>query len=49
MIRGQPVTYKVGGTQYMAVASGGGGIAVAIVGEHPHVTKGSALVVFALP
>ena len=49
MVRGQPITYKLGGTQYVAVPSGGGGIAVAIIGEHPKVTKGSALVVFALP
>lgn len=49
MIRGQPVTYKVGGTQYVAMPSGGGGIAVAIIGEKPNVTKGDALVVFALP
>ena len=49
MIRGQPVTYKIGDKQYVAVASGGGGIAVTIVGENPNVTPGSALVVFALP
>jgi alcohol dehydrogenase (cytochrome c) len=49
MIRSQPVTYKQGGTQFVAVPSGGGGIAVAIVGENPKVTKGDALVVFALP
>jgi alcohol dehydrogenase (cytochrome c) len=49
MIRSQPVTYKIGDTQYVAVASGGGGIAVAIIGENPKVTKGDALVVFAIP
>ncbi|MBI2801397.1 MAG: PQQ-dependent dehydrogenase, methanol/ethanol family [Gammaproteobacteria bacterium] len=49
MIRGQPITYKLQGRQFVAVPSGGGGIAVAIIGEHPKVTKGSALVVFALP
>ncbi|MGH8595936.1 MAG: pyrroloquinoline quinone-dependent dehydrogenase [Gammaproteobacteria bacterium] len=49
MIRSQPVTYKLGATQYVAVPSGGGGIAVAVVGENPKVMKGDALVVFALP
>ena len=49
MVRGQPITYKQKGRQFVAVPSGGGGIAVAIIGEHPKVTKGSALVVFALP
>lgn len=49
MVRGQPVTWKADDRQYVAVPSGGGGIAVAIVGENPKVTKGSALVVFALP
>ncbi|MBM4226391.1 MAG: PQQ-dependent dehydrogenase, methanol/ethanol family [Gammaproteobacteria bacterium] len=49
MVRGQPTTWKQGDKQYVAVPSGGGGIAVAIVGENPNVTKGSALVVFALP
>lgn len=49
MVRGQPVTYKVGDRQYVAVASGGGGLAVTIIGENPNVTLGSALVVFALP
>lgn len=49
MVRGQPVTWKSDDQQYVAVPSGGGGIAVAIVGENPKVTKGSALVVFALP
>ncbi|MGH7963721.1 MAG: PQQ-dependent dehydrogenase, methanol/ethanol family [Candidatus Binatia bacterium] len=48
-VRGQPTTYKVGDRQYVAVPSGGGGLAVTIVGEHPLVSKGSALVVFALP
>lgn len=48
-VRGQPVTYKIGGRQYVAVPSGGGGLAVSIVGENPLGTKGSALTVFALP
>ena len=49
MIRGQPVTYKIGDTQYMAMPSGGGGLAVTIIGENPNVTLGAALVVFSLP
>lgn len=49
MIRGQPITYKSGERQFMAMPSGGGGLAVALVGENPNVTLGSALVVFALP
>ncbi|MGE0822865.1 MAG: pyrroloquinoline quinone-dependent dehydrogenase [Candidatus Binatia bacterium] len=48
-VRGQPVAYKIGGRQYVAVPSGGGGLAVSLVGENPLGTKGSALVVFALP
>lgn len=48
-VRGQPVTYKVGGRQYVAIPSGGGGLAVTLVGENPLASKGSALVVFALP
>jgi alcohol dehydrogenase (cytochrome c) len=48
-VRGQPVTYKVGGRQYVAIPSGGGGLAVTIVGENPLGTKGSAVVVLALP
>jgi alcohol dehydrogenase (cytochrome c) len=48
-VRGQPVTYKIGGRQYVAVPSGGGGLAVSLVGENPLMTKGSTLVVFALP
>jgi len=48
-VRGQPITYKIGGKQYVAVPSGGGGLVVEIVGQYPHTTKGSALVVFALP
>ena len=49
MIRGQPITWKLDGRQYVAVPSGGGGIAVSIIGEARNVTQGSALVVFALP
>lgn len=48
-VRGQPVTWKMDGRQYVALASGGGGIAVSIVGQPPLDTPGSALVVFALP
>lgn len=48
-VRGQPVTYKIGGRQYVAVPSGGGGLAVTIVGENPLASKGSALTVFTLP
>ncbi len=48
-VRGQPVTYKIGNRQYVAVPSGGGGLAVSIVGENPLGTKGSAVTVFALP
>lgn len=49
MMRSQPVTWKDGGRQYVAIGSGGGGIAVAIIGQKPLSTLGSALVVFALP
>ena len=49
MIRGQPISYKIGATQYVAMPSGGGGLAVTIIGENPKVTLGAALVVFALP
>jgi len=31
------------------VPSGGGGLAVSLVGENPLMTRGSTLVVFALP
>ncbi|MBI5616690.1 MAG: PQQ-dependent dehydrogenase, methanol/ethanol family [Gammaproteobacteria bacterium] len=48
-VRGQPVTYRIQGRQYVAVGSGGGGIAIALVGEPPLANPGSALVVFALP
>lgn len=48
-IRGQPVTYKLDGRQYVAIPSGGGGLAVTLVGEPPLNTQGSTLVVFALP
>ena len=48
-IRGQPVTWEQDGRQFVAVTSGGGGLAVTIVGEPPIVTLGSALIVFALP
>lgn len=48
-VRGQPITYKLDGRQYVAIPSGGGGLAVTFVGEHPLTTRGSALLVFALP
>ncbi len=48
-VRGQPVTYKLGGRQYIAVPSGGGGLATALLGKSEKVNQGSALVVFALP
>ncbi len=48
-IRGQPVTWEMDGRQYVGITSGGGGLAVTIVGEPPIVTLGSTLVVFALP
>ena len=48
-VRGQPITYKVGGRQYVAIPSGAGGLVVSIVGENPNISKGSALLVFALP
>ena len=48
-VRGQPITYKVNGRQYVAIPSGSGGLVVSIVGENPNVSRGSALFVFALP
>jgi len=48
-VRGQPITWKAGKRQFVAFASGGGGIAVQIVGSPPLDTPGSSLVVFALP
>ena len=48
-VRVQPITYKVGGRQYVAIPSGAGGLAVTVVGENTQISKGSALVVFALP
>ncbi len=48
-VRGQPVTYKLGGRQYVAVPSGGGGLATSLLGRPEKVNLGSALVVFALP
>lgn len=47
-VRGQPVTYKIDNRQYVAVPSGGGGLAVSLVGENPLGTKGSAVTVFVL-
>ena len=48
-VRGQPSTYKIAGKQYIAMPSGGGGIVATITGEPPLASKGSALIVFALP
>ena len=48
-VRGQPITWKSGKRQFVAFGSGGGGIAVQIVGQPPLDTPGSALVVVALP
>ncbi len=48
-VRGQPITWTAGGKQFVAFGSGGGGIAVQIVGQPPLDTPGSALIVFALP
>ena len=48
-IRSQPTTYAIDGRQYVAIGSGGGGLAVTLVGEPPIRTLGSTLVVFALP
>ena len=47
-IRSQPITFKLEGRQYVAIASGTGGIAVSMIGEPPLRTLGSALLVFAL-
>ena len=48
-VRGQPITWEDSGTQYVAIPSGGGGLAVEMVGEPPLVTRGGALTVFAIP
>ncbi len=48
-MRSQPTTYAIEGRQYVAIGSGGGGLAVTLVGEPPTRTLGSTLVVFALP
>jgi alcohol dehydrogenase (cytochrome c) len=48
-LRGQPVTWKQDGRQYVAIPSGGGGIAASIVGQPELDTLGSMLAVFALP
>jgi len=45
----QPTTYKINNRQYIAMPSGGGGIMATIAGEPPLASKGSALIVFALP
>lgn len=48
-MRSQPVAYEIDGRQFIAIGSGSGGAAVAVVGEPPLRTFGSALFVFALP
>lgn len=48
-IRSQPITFKLDRRQFVAIASGTGGIAVSMIGEPPLRTLGSALLVFALP
>ena len=48
-MRSQPITYRIGDRQYVAIGSGSGGAAVALVGAPPLRTMGSALMVFALP
>ncbi len=48
-VRGQPITYKIDGRQYVAIGSGGGGLAADYAGKPPLITLGSALFVFALP
>ena len=48
-MRSQPVTFRIVGRQYVAIGSGSGGAAVAMVGEPPLRSQGSALMVFALP
>ena len=48
-IRSQPITWQMNGKQFIAIPSGGGGIAAAIVGAPPLETYGSALFVFSLP
>ena len=46
-MRSQPITYRIDGRQYVAIGSGSGGAAVALVGEPPLRTLGSGLMVFA--
>ncbi|MGE0337166.1 MAG: PQQ-dependent dehydrogenase, methanol/ethanol family [Gammaproteobacteria bacterium] len=48
-MRSQPVTWEQGGRQYVAIGSGSGGAAVALVGEPPLRGVGSALMVFSVP
>lgn len=48
-IRSQPVTWEMDGRQYVAIPSGGGGVAVDIIGKPENTTLGNTLVVFALP
>jgi len=48
-VRSQPTTFAIDGRQYVAIGSGGGGLAVSLVGEPPMRTLGSTLVVFSLP
>ena len=48
-IRGNPVSYSVGGKQYVAVPSGWGGWMKGFAPELFGAPRGSALFVFALP
>jgi alcohol dehydrogenase (cytochrome c) len=48
-IHGSPVTYSVGGKQYVAVASGWGGWMKGFAPELYGAGRGSALIAFALP
>jgi len=48
-MRSQPITFEIDGRQYVAIGSGSGGAAVAMVGEPALKTLGSGLIVFALP
>ena len=48
-VRSQPVTWKADGRQYVAIASGLGGLVPNITGRAQNVNRGGTLVVFALP
>ena len=48
-VRSQPVTWKADGRQYVAIASGLGGLVPNLTGRAQNVNRGGTLVVFALP